>query len=358
MYLHFLDPHGPYTPPRPYYLRFAESIFPHPLELVEQVRPALDELVADGFAPGDARFDDLVIRYDAEIAFVDDTIRGLIAYLESLDLDERTLVVVTADHGEEFLEHGFVEHGWYLYRESTHIPLIFWAPGLFPPGRVPGAVSIVDIMPTLLELKGLSVPAQRGGGRSLLARDQAPFSFVSHGQPVLLEMLLPMRNVIRTVIADGYAYFAAQQWLTPSEAQEASKQQARLRDEFISGRRPYPPIWSDPVHEEIYSLREDPAQHHNLLADAPEVLERLRGVLAEYSKTTPVPVPDSEKLAEDGKQPANSGLTDAEREQLDSLGYVGEASPGEAGNTGVVAPAPAPEVPSETEEQLRNLGYL
>jgi hypothetical protein len=73
--------------------------------------------------------------YDAEVAFTDSEVGRLLAGLDELGLAERTIVVATSDHGEEFLDHGGFEHGHTLYAELTHVPLIVRAPGLAP-GRV------------------------------------------------------------------------------------------------------------------------------------------------------------------------------------------------------------------------------
>ena len=83
---------------------------------------------------------------------------------------ERTLVVFTSDHGEEFGEHGWIGHDETLYDEVLHVPLILRAPGLVPAGvRVPRQASLVDLMPTLLELLGVAAP------RSIHGRSLVPF---------------------------------------------------------------------------------------------------------------------------------------------------------------------------------------
>ena len=152
MYLHYLDPHGPYDPAAEHYLRFSPQVSASPLRLYTDLRPRLPELLRDGVRPGEARFEDLIRRYDAEIFDTDRAVEALFRGLEELDLLDGTLVVITADHGEEFLEHGFVEHAWTLYRESLHVPLILWAPLAFGPSRIDAPVSGIDIAPTLLHL--------------------------------------------------------------------------------------------------------------------------------------------------------------------------------------------------------------
>ena len=112
---------------------------------------------------GDAPID----RYDAALAYAD---RQLGVLLDDLRLSgrwERTVVVVTSDHGEEFEEHGGRRHARTLFEEVVRVPLVVRVPGLAPQ-RVDAPVSLVDVVPTVLELVGLPVDAAAVDGRSLL----------------------------------------------------------------------------------------------------------------------------------------------------------------------------------------------
>ncbi len=142
LYVHTVDPHGPYDPPewllrerRPR-LGNTNAILD---ELNQRLRPSTPELVAS-----------LRTAYDGEVAYAD---REFGSFLRRLGSSEPTVVVVTADHGEAFQEHGFSSHGMSLFEEELHVPLLFWAPGLLPAGRVvEEPVSQVDILPTLIAL--------------------------------------------------------------------------------------------------------------------------------------------------------------------------------------------------------------
>jgi arylsulfatase A-like enzyme len=107
--------------------------------------------------------------YDGSIRGMDAEIARLLERLRDLGLDDRTLVVFTADHGEEFLEHGRMFHGQTTYGELANVPLVMWGPG----GYVPAGVTVadttqaIDVMPTLLELSGLPTP-EGVQGRSLV----------------------------------------------------------------------------------------------------------------------------------------------------------------------------------------------
>jgi arylsulfatase A-like enzyme len=113
----------------------------------------------------------LLALYDGEIYNMDLFFGRVLDKLREKGLEERTLVIVTADHGEEMLEHGFVGHASTslnakLYEELTHIPLVFHLPGQKTGARVSGLVQQIDIAPTLLDLMGLPVP-EIMQGRSL-----------------------------------------------------------------------------------------------------------------------------------------------------------------------------------------------
>lgn len=342
LYLHFLDPHAPYEPPDEHYLRFASERFPAPLRLIEDVRPNVPELMAEGFGPGDPRFEDLVLRYDAEIAFVDDHLRAFFGELGAMGLLDKTLVVFTSDHGEEFLDHGFVEHAWYLYPESLHVPLIFWRPGLFPPERVDTRVSLVDLLPTLLELA--DVPAQRNDfdGAPLFRQEGGVWKARQEAHPIIAEQLIEMRTMMRAVIAEGYLYLSAPKWLDSEAAARTSSRLRELRDGYASGKIPPPDPWAPPEHEALYHLDTDPGAQRNILEENPAALARLREMLEEYRRACPPAKPLALKAKEQGV-----ALSPEQEEQLRAIGYISGEAPPEA-----------PSIPAEVEEQMRNLGYL
>jgi arylsulfatase A-like enzyme/Tfp pilus assembly protein PilF len=126
IWLHFYDPHAPYTPPQEFAAKFDHD-------------------------PQGA--------YAGEIAFVDFTIGRLIKDLESRGILDQTLVVICGDHGEAFGEHHEFKHGIFCYQEVLKVPLVFYNPKLLPqPRSVRSRVNLVDILPTLCELFGTEVP--------------------------------------------------------------------------------------------------------------------------------------------------------------------------------------------------------
>jgi len=107
-----------------------------------------------------------VDRYDQEIAFTDQQLGRLVADLEARGLWDKTIIVITGDHGEGFGEHGVKQHGYDLYTQQTKVPLVVRVPGLAP-RRSRTAVGHVDILPTLANLVG-AAPSVEMMGRSLL----------------------------------------------------------------------------------------------------------------------------------------------------------------------------------------------
>ena len=166
LYLHFMEPHSPYDPPEHLRRRIAGD--PPPGVSDREANAKLAD-VARWSELSDVEVARLARLYDAELVSLDRALERLFADLRARGLLEHAIVVVTADHGEEFHDHGGLLHGSALYEESVRIPLIMVGPGL-PPGHVVGdEVSLVDVAPTLLALLGLP-PEPRFEGRSLLER--------------------------------------------------------------------------------------------------------------------------------------------------------------------------------------------
>lgn len=163
LYLHTVEPHAPYVPPEPFRQRFAPQVrnealtrmkFLHQLE--EGSVPASPELRRD-----------LLALYDAEIAANDAAFGNLIDLLRQRGLWQDTIVVFVSDHGEEFLDHGGWEHGKTLHTEMLEIPLIVHVPETGRGRVIDHQAQHADVVPTILDALGLSIPPAVEG-RSLL----------------------------------------------------------------------------------------------------------------------------------------------------------------------------------------------
>ncbi|MBL9104085.1 MAG: sulfatase-like hydrolase/transferase [Myxococcales bacterium] len=129
-----------------------------------------------------------VARYDGELAYTDHWIGVLVEYLRAKPpLLDDTIVVVVADHGEEFNDHGGTQHARTCHEESTHVPLLLRVPGLAP-GEVELRVGLNDIVPTFVELLGLDLPLDQLDGQSLLIPALAP-GRVAPDRPIYCSVL-------------------------------------------------------------------------------------------------------------------------------------------------------------------------
>lgn len=161
LYAHYMSAHRPFDPPAPYDRAFTTGAA-GPTDYPPEVTP---------FEPGrplpEAARRELVARYDGAVLHADHVVGELLDMLAARGLLDRALLVLTADHGEEFYDHEAWGHGQSLYQELLHVPLVLRQPGRLPAGRrVSDVVMTVDVMPTILELAGVPVPSGLAG-RSL-----------------------------------------------------------------------------------------------------------------------------------------------------------------------------------------------
>jgi arylsulfatase A-like enzyme len=169
LYVHFTPPHQPYQPPTVYSDAFVDADYDGPVDgsirscaVLNHEKPPVD-------GP-DVRH--LLNLYDGNIRFVDDQIGRVLDTAQDKAELEDSLVILTSDHGEAFFQHGAQGHNAHVFEEMVHVPMIFSAPGstLFAGGTVQTPVSLLDIMPTLIDLVGLAPLEKKLDGTSL-----APF---------------------------------------------------------------------------------------------------------------------------------------------------------------------------------------
>ncbi len=139
LWVHYMDPHAPYSPPPGYYL-------PRDEKFIKQYRPKMES----------RRFAHHRL-YEGECTFVDDLLTPMVLPALAAAGDD-TIVIFTADHGEEFWEHETWDHGKSVYEAAVRVPLFIAAPGQAP-AKVKTPVSQVDLAPTILALAGLETPA-------------------------------------------------------------------------------------------------------------------------------------------------------------------------------------------------------
>ncbi len=184
LFLHYWDVHFDYVPPAPY-----DSMFdPDYTGSISGANFIRNKAVNRRMSRRD--LDHILALYDGEIRWVDDHIARLLGVLDEIGLSDRTAVIVTADHGDEFFEHGFKGHLRTLYREVVQVPLIVHVPGLSAGVVAQQPVSLVDLTPTVLDLLGVAAPAGVDGESLVPAMTGNPLE----GRPALYAWLCSLKR--------------------------------------------------------------------------------------------------------------------------------------------------------------------
>jgi arylsulfatase A-like enzyme len=248
LYIHYNDPHMPYK-----------------IDLEK------NEMTGD-------QTTDWKAMYDKEVAFVDGRLEEL--YVR-FGWSENTLLIVTADHGEEMNEKGFYGHGKSLYNTVIHVPLLISWPGrkLFSGKRPSVNVSTMDILPTLVSILGLD-KVDRLAGQDL------------------------------TPVLKGKTRAAAKRFIYSHLHLKAGTAQASLQEASLNGDSKY--IFEAPDTHFLFDLKSDPQEDRNLYAQDRKTAQTLARNLFSFEKTCPRFNPDYVDINLDQKT----------IEQLRSLGYV------------------------------------
>jgi choline-sulfatase len=239
VWLHVYDPHKPYSAPEPFRSKYKQN------------------------------------SYDGEIAYTDHELGRFFAAVDQKSPADRTLTIVTADHGESLGDHGEYTHGVFLYDSTLHIPLLMKGAGVPAGARVKQQVRTIDVLPTVLAIAGGRAPAASQGVSFLPALSGKPVPETSS----YIETLYPKMNMgwaeLRGVRTDRWKYV----------------------------RAPKP---------ELYDLAQDPAETNNVVERYPKEYRALDQQLRGF---TPTP---------DGKPEEVSTSTVDQRtmEQLKTLGYL------------------------------------
>lgn len=162
LFLHGYDVHGQYAPAPHYDYRFVDRDYDRRYTGSPQEQEALRE---EGLDKGQLTLRDADVRfwraiYDEKVARADARLRAFLAEFDRLGLSNNTLIVATSDHGTELYEHRRFDHGFTLYNEMLHVPLIIRLPGQKGGKQIAERVSSIDVMPTILDLAAVHVPEQ------------------------------------------------------------------------------------------------------------------------------------------------------------------------------------------------------
>jgi len=271
LFIHTYDVHEPYNPPSPYsdlytkgrcegkHLRTSKGIKPRKLDASKLTPEEIDYIMA---------------VYDGGINYVDDQLGKIFRKLDQLGIADNTIIIVTADHGEAFKEHGKLGHWHKPYIEEVHVPLIIKGPGI-PRNRIyENYVQLIDILPTILKI--LNIPQRKEmQGRSILP-------LMSDGE---------IEEYPKTYSG----------WLTSSQGI------------FSLRTKEWTYITNQKRAHELYDRINDPKEQNNIIEKRPFVAQKLKKELEDFIALT----------SEGKPQVAEKVDIDEElKEQLKSLGYL------------------------------------
>lgn len=224
LYLHVLDPHAPYEPPAPYDTAFPRS-------------PA--------FPPNRS-----LGRYDGEVAFVDSEFGRILDLLSTHGLSDGTVMIFTADHGEELWDRGELGHGSSLFEEVVRVPLVIRFPGgRYAGTRVGARASLSDVVPTVMSTIGESPPADVDGRDLTELLQEARPEWVNRNLYLSLRTTGPEGRLLRGVVSASY--------------------------KFLRRSRPDPSV-------SLYDIEHDPAETKDLATASVDLRRRLESTLDAY----------------------------------------------------------------------------
>lgn len=246
LFIHYWDTHAPYAPPTNFYKNIGEGGANKILRGIAN---------PSSWKKRNWKAQEYIARYDACIRYVDHEVGKLVEHLETLGILDRTLIVLTSDHGESLTEHGifFRHHG--LYDVSLHVPIIIRYPGFPKNKRIKGFVQHFDIVPTLFEL--LKIKNSDFDGISVMPLIHEEVDQL-HSAVYAEEALYERKRTIRTAT---HKYIHA---LTRKGA--VCRHCKRIHGGI----------------EELYDLKEDPNETKNIVKEKSDVTATLKKDLAEW----------------------------------------------------------------------------
>ncbi len=275
LFIHTFDVHEPYNPPAPYFdlytkgrcegkhLRTSRGIIPWKLDTSRFTPEEIDYIMA---------------VYDGGINYVDDQLGKIFDKLGHLGINDNTIIIVTADHGQGFNEHGDLQHGYTPYIELVHVPLIMKGPEIPRNRTYDNSIQHIDIVPTILEVLNIRQRKEMQG-RSLSAlmknyETKEDFKTYSFG-------LTRKRPPIRFSMS-----LRTKEWTY-----------------IMTKKRP----------DELYDRINDPKEHNNIIEKRPLIAQKLKEELKGFIAITSEAKPHAAEKVD---------IDEELKEQLKSLGYL------------------------------------
>ena len=293
LFIHYIDVHNPMKAPRPFRYKFLKPALRNKIDMAKIWKVADNPLICltDKIELNEDEKEALNCIYDEEIAYVDHKIGEILQELKSRNILDNTLLIITADHGEHFGEHGLYSHVSSLYEPVLHIPLLMRYPKLLGGGqRSEKHVQLVDVLPTILELLGIDYPGDaRLPGKSL-------FSVEPEDRYLFAEWEGRIPHFVKSRLGAN---------AHPEDLKFFTTKQNMIRsggDKLIQ---------RDNGKVELYDLDKDPEEKNNLASFKPELVNELKEKLASWHDS--VQTVKERELYE---------LSSEAKRNLEGLGYI------------------------------------
>lgn len=254
-YVHFMDTHLHYDPPEEF-----KTIF-EPEEIESPITGLLDAFVIRTLSETGLSSEDkqhLLNLYDAEIRYFDSSFGKIIENLKKLGIFDNTIIILTADHGEEFWDHNSFEHGHSLYNEVLHVPLIIKYAYHLPVKRINSCVQLLDLFPTLLSMTGIK------------------HNFDLNGKNLIFPVL-NNKNINEEIFVEGIAYGAEKKALIKNDWKlilNTGKRSEKSFDPF--GDLIQKSSYRYEKSFELYNINQDFSEKNNLINDYPQIADVLK----------------------------------------------------------------------------------
>ncbi|MGH7823439.1 MAG: sulfatase [Candidatus Binatia bacterium] len=307
IFLNYIEPHAPYEPPRATAERFLRNGWTW--EHARKVPHEWWRYYTGEIAPSPAEITVLNDLYDAELADLDETVDDLVEMFERRGLLDDTLVILTADHGENIGDHGHFDHVFTVYESVLRVPLILIGAGVRGGVERTDPATSADVFHTIVSAAGLRSEQRRAHGRDLRAEPVPPWTDAA----VIAEYYYPLQ--VLSVVAEKCDDCM-------DRVGRLASYLRRLRSIESGGRKL---IWASDGRHALYHLSDDPGERNDLAASEPgRVAELERRLFDRLSALKGERVePGSEALPGPEDTKGFQGIDAETLEQLKGLGYVG-----------------------------------
>ncbi|MFH1588823.1 MAG: sulfatase [Candidatus Diapherotrites archaeon] len=275
IYVHYIDTHLPFDPPAPFNTAFLKEPFKHK-------DPIGTKISKEGL-------EKIIPLYDSEILYFDSELKKFIEKLKEMHVLEDTLIIITSDHGMEFMEHGHFGFMKFLYEEGIHVPLILFGNELPKKKRIKQQVSMIDIMPSVLELMGIEFNGRKEGTSfvPLIERKR------TIEKPVFMETIENSHEpycsarLFQGIRTKKWKYIKTKQIfkfeIRPKMFRKTSYWKNNLI-QMLKGIKNFISWGFKTEKEELYNLMIDPMEYKNISHHNPDIIIKMRKMFSEYFK--------------------------------------------------------------------------